>query len=71
MLFGIIVAVNLSIGTVTPPLGVDLFIASAITKVSIERIVVAIWPYILVLVIDLLLITFVPPISTFLVRLIG
>jgi C4-dicarboxylate transporter DctM subunit len=71
VLFGIIVAVNLSIGTVTPPLGVDLFIASAITKVSIERIVVAIWPYILVLVIDLLLITFVPPISTFLVRLIG
>ena len=71
VLFGIIVAVNLSIGTVTPPLGVDLFIASAITKVSIERIVVAIWPYILVLVIDLLLITFVPPISTFLVSLIG
>ncbi|WP_018699553.1 TRAP transporter large permease [Amorphus coralli] len=69
VLFGIIVAVNLSIGTVTPPLGVDLFIASAITKVSIERIVVAIWPYILVLLIDLLLITFVPPISTFLVRL--
>ncbi|MDQ0314969.1 TRAP transporter large permease [Amorphus orientalis] len=69
VLFGIIVAVNLSIGTVTPPLGVDLFIASAITKVSIERIVVAIWPYIMVLLVDLLLITFVPPISTFLVRL--
>ncbi|MEO1207768.1 MAG: TRAP transporter large permease [Pseudomonadota bacterium] len=37
LVFGIIMAVNLSIGTVTPPLGVDLFIASAITKVSIER----------------------------------
>lgn len=69
VLFGIIVSVNLSIGTVTPPLGVDLFVASAITKVSIERIVVAIWPYILVLIADLLLITYVPPISLFLVGL--
>ncbi len=67
--FGVIMAVNLSIGTVTPPLGVDLFIASAITKVSIERIVVAIWPYIAVLVLDLLIITYVPWMSTFLVAL--
>ncbi|MBB4124143.1 TRAP transporter large permease [Martelella radicis] len=67
VLFGIIISVNLSIGTVTPPLGVDLFIASAITKVSMERIVAAIWPYILVLLIDLLIITFFPPLSTFLV----
>ncbi len=42
IVLGVIMAVNLSIGTVTPPLGVDLFIASAITKVPLERIVVAI-----------------------------
>ncbi|MEH6728422.1 MAG: TRAP transporter large permease, partial [Hyphomicrobiales bacterium] len=71
VLFGIIVSVNLSIGTVTPPLGVDLFIASAITDVSIEEIVVAIWPYIVVLILDLLLITYFPPISLFLVGLLG
>lgn len=71
VLFGIIVSVNLSIGTVTPPLGVDLFIASAITDVSIEQIVVAIWPYIVVLILDLLLITYFPPISLFLVGLLG
>tara|TARA_R110002167_G_scaffold29336_3_gene98036 strand:+ start:364 stop:1635 length:1272 start_codon:yes stop_codon:yes gene_type:complete len=71
VLFGIIVSVNLSIGTVTPPLGVDLFIASAITKVSIERIVAAIWPYILILILDLLLITYIPPISLLLVRVFG
>ena len=70
LLFGIVMAVNLSIGTVTPPLGVDLFIASAITKVSIERIVVQIWPLILVLIADLLLITYVPAISMFAVDLI-
>jgi C4-dicarboxylate transporter DctM subunit len=62
-------AVNLSIGTVTPPLGVDLFVAAAITKVSVERIVVVIWPYILILIFDLLLISYVPQISTFLVSL--
>lgn len=70
LVFGVIVSVNLSIGTVTPPLGVDLFIASAITKVSIERIVVAIWPYIAVLVLDLLVITYMPWMSTFLVNII-
>lgn len=69
LVFGVIMAVNLSIGTVTPPLGVDLFIASAITKVSIERIVVAIWPYIAVLIFDLLAITYLPWMSTFLVSL--
>ena len=69
VVFGIIIAVNLSIGTVTPPLGVDLFVASAITKVSLERIVVVIWPYILVLIADLLLISYYPPISTMLLSL--
>lgn len=68
IVFGVIMAVNLSIGTVTPPLGVDLFIASAITKVSVERIVVSIWPYIVALIIDLLLISYCPPLSTFLVN---
>ena len=67
VVFGIVMAVNLSIGTVTPPLGVDLFIASAITNVSIERIVVRILPYILILLVDLLLISFYPPLSTILV----
>lgn len=70
ILLGVIMAVNLSIGTVTPPLGVDLFIASAITKVPLERIVVAIAPYIGVMIIDLLIISFYPPLSTFLVHLI-
>ena len=71
LVFGIIMVVNLSIGTVTPPLGVDLFIASAITKVSIEDIVKNVWPFILVLIFDLLLISYYPPLSTFLVRTFG
>ncbi|MES0827118.1 TRAP transporter large permease [Ruegeria sp. SCP11] len=71
LVFGIIMVVNLSIGTVTPPLGVDLFIASAITKVSIEDIVRNVWPFILVLIFDLLLISYYPPLSTFLVNAFG
>lgn len=66
VVFGIIITVNLSIGTVTPPLGVDLFIASAITKVPLERIVATVWPHILVLIVDLLIISYYSPISTFL-----
>jgi C4-dicarboxylate transporter DctM subunit len=58
--------VNLCIGTVTPPLGVDLFVASTISKVPLEKIVAYIWPYILLLLLDLLLITYYPPLSLFL-----
>lgn len=70
VLLGVIMAVNLSIGTVTPPLGVDLFIASAITKVPLERIVVSIAPYIGVMIVDLMIISYCPPLSTFLIHLI-
>lgn len=48
----------------------DLFIASAITNVSIERVVARILPFILILIADLLLISFYPPLSTFLMDLI-
>ena len=71
LVFGIIMVVNLSIGTVTPPLGVDLFIASAITNVTIEDIVRNVWPFILVLIFDLILISYYPPLSTFLVGIFG
>ncbi|MFZ7101600.1 MAG: TRAP transporter large permease [Peptococcaceae bacterium] len=69
LLFGIIMVVNLSIGTITPPLGVDLFVASTISKVSLEKIIIKIWPYIIVVIIDLLLVTYYPPISLFLVKI--
>lgn len=71
VVFGIIMAVNLSIGTVTPPLGVDLFVASAITKVPLERIVISVWPFILVLIVDLMIISYFPPLSTALIDLFG
>jgi C4-dicarboxylate transporter DctM subunit len=69
--FGIIIVVNLAIGMVTPPLGVCLFIGCSIGKISIEQITRAVWPFILVLIADILLITYLPWISMFLPKITG
>jgi len=61
--------VNLAIGCITPPVGLDLFVASAITKVPIERVVKATLPFLYALLLDLLLLTFVPQIILFVPRL--
>lgn len=62
--FGILFIVLSEIGMLTPPLGVNLFVASAISKVSIERISVAVVPLIGLLLLFVLLLIFVPAIST-------
>ncbi len=67
VVFGVIMVVNLSIGTVTPPLGVDLFIASSITGIPIERIIRASIPHIFTLIACLIIITYVPWLSTALI----
>ena len=64
--FGVIMAVNLAIGQATPPVGVNLFVACGISKVSLERISRAVLPFVLVEVAALLVITYVPALSTFL-----
>lgn len=57
--FGVIIAVNLTIGMITPPVGVVLFVTSAIGKVSIREMWPDLWPMIVVLVAVLGLITYV------------
>ena len=64
--FGVIMTVNLAIGCITPPVGVDLFVAQGITGISIERITKAIWPFMLALIAVLALITIFPEIILFL-----
>lgn len=61
--FGIIMVVNLAIGFVTPPIGVNLFVASSLTDVPIMKIAKKAMPMILYFLIALLVITFVPAIS--------
>lgn len=64
--FGILLVVNSEIGFLTPPLGVNLFVASGISKISIERITRAVIPFIIALFGAVTLLTFFPQISTFL-----
>jgi tripartite ATP-independent transporter DctM subunit len=67
--FGIILILNCGIGLLTPPVGTVLFIGSAVSKVPIERLVKATWPFYLCMIVALLLITFVPEISLYLPNL--
>ncbi|MDQ0273132.1 TRAP transporter large permease [Cytobacillus purgationiresistens] len=67
--FGVILVANLAIGFITPPLGVNLFVASSIGGIKIEKIVAAILPFLLSMLITLLVITYVPALSTWLPNL--
>jgi len=51
--FGVIMVVNLCIGLATPPVGVNLFVAGGIAKVSLEQISRAIWPFVAATIIAL------------------
>ena len=61
--FGVIMIVNLAIGFVTPPIGVNLFVASSLTDVPVMDITKKAMPMICFFLIALLLITFIPAIS--------
>ena len=69
--FGIIMVVNLAIGMSTPPLGVNLFVACGIAKISIEQIVKAFIWLLIVNIIDLFVITYIPAISLAIPRMMG
>ena len=61
--FGIIMVVNLAIGYVTPPVGVNLYVAQALTGVPVVRLAKKAIPYMVMFFIALLLITYIPAIS--------
>lgn len=64
--FGVIMIVNLSIGMLTPPFGLNLFVASGISNTSMTDVTKGTMPFIFVLIIALLVITFVPQLSLYL-----
>ncbi len=67
--FGMIIVLNLSIGMITPPFGLNIFVATGAFDIGYERIVSGILPFIIINIAILMLITFVPQISLFLPRL--
>ncbi len=58
--FGLIMVVGLAIGMITPPVAINLYVASSITKLPLERISASVIPYLLVLIGALLLVVYVP-----------
>jgi len=69
LFFGVIMIVNLAIGCITPPVGLDLFVASAISKISIEKVMKSTLPYLFALLGTLIILTLFPAITTFLPKL--
>jgi C4-dicarboxylate transporter DctM subunit len=61
--FGIIMVVNLAIGFITPPMGINLFVASSLTGIPVMQIAQKAVPFIFAFMVALILITFIPSIS--------
>jgi C4-dicarboxylate transporter, DctM subunit len=61
--FGLIMVVNLALGMITPPFGVNLFAACTVAKISLDRIITQLIPFVLVVLACLMVITYVPGIS--------
>ncbi|SEA40635.1 C4-dicarboxylate transporter, DctM subunit [Thiothrix caldifontis] len=69
--FGIIMVVNMEIGMITPPVGLNLYVASGITKMGLSALTVAVLPWLFTMLAFLMLITYVPEISLWLPRVMG
>jgi C4-dicarboxylate transporter DctM subunit len=68
---GIIMVVNLEIGMVTPPVGLNLFVTAGITRMSIGQVIRAALPWLMILLAYLVFITYVPIVSLWLPQLLG
>ena len=61
--FGLVMVVNLALGMITPPFGVNLFAACTVARISLDRMVRDLVPFVLVVVVCLMIITYVPALS--------
>ncbi len=61
--FGLIMVVNLALGMITPPFGVNLFAACTVARISLDRIVSHLIPFVLVILACLMVVTYVPQLS--------
>ena len=66
---GIIMVVNMEIGMITPPVGLNLFVTSGITGMSLVQVTRAALPWLSILLVFLVIVTYVPQISLFLPQL--
>jgi len=61
--FGLVMVVNLALGMITPPFGVNLFAACTVARISLDRIIKDLIPFVLVILVCLMVVTYVPALS--------
>jgi C4-dicarboxylate transporter DctM subunit len=69
--FGILMVVNMEVGMCHPPVGLNLYVASGITKMGITELTVAVWPWLLTMLVFLVLVTYWPALSLALPHALG
>ena len=69
--YGILVVFNLMIGLITPPMGLCLFVVDSVAEVGLGRLIRQIWPFFLVELLALIIITFIPATVTWIPRYFG
>lgn len=69
--FGILMVVNMEVGMCHPPVGLNLYVASGITKMGITELTIAVWPWLLTMLVFLVIVTYWPPLSLWLPRQLG
>jgi len=67
--FGIIMTLNMEVGMITPPVGLNLYVASGLSGLSLEEVTKASLPWMAVMIVALIMVTYIPWISLFLVNL--
>lgn len=68
---GVIIVVNMEIGLITPPVGLNLFVTSAVTGMSVPQVIRAAFPWLMMLIGFLMIITYIPAVSLALPNLLG
>jgi len=69
--FGVMITVNMEIGMITPPVGLNLYVASGISKLGLSEMTVAVWPWLLTMLVFLGMVTYWPTLSLALPRALG
>ncbi|BBF91674.1 C4-dicarboxylate ABC transporter permease [Blastochloris tepida] len=69
--FGILIVVNMEVGMCHPPVGLNLYVASSITRMGITELTIAVWPWLLTMLGFLVVVTYIPAISLWLPRTLG
>ena len=68
---GILMTVNMEIGMCHPPVGLNLYVASGIARMGITELTIAVWPWLLTMLVFLVMVTYIPQISLWLPKLLG